>query len=176
MVAPSDGFLGKFETARSLFDVCICLRTLAIASTQKKIREQAALLNVATDAIVRDLKTKFLFWNKSAERIYGWKEEVLGKNAISLYHDLHQIAEVMRLVVEQGEWQGELHKVTKSGRNHCSKSLDIGTRSRSEFQINLSVDTDITENNWNRSFALNGWRALGFAVGTYDLNNVLAQF
>jgi len=38
--------------------------------SEQKISEQAALLDIATDAIlVRDLN-KILFWNKGAERLY----------------------------------------------------------------------------------------------------------
>src|SRR4026208_1111555 len=50
---------------------------------EEQIREQAALLDQAQDAIlVRDLDQKILFWNKGAEKIYGWTaEEVIGKNA-----------------------------------------------------------------------------------------------
>src|SRR4026208_1203096 len=52
-------------------------------SAEEQIREQAALLDQAQDAIlVRDLEHNILFWNKGAEKIYGWSsEEVLGKNA-----------------------------------------------------------------------------------------------
>jgi PAS domain-containing protein len=40
---------------------------------EEKISEQAALLDVATDAIfVCDLENKILLWNKGAERLYGW--------------------------------------------------------------------------------------------------------
>src|SRR5690242_13214909 len=50
---------------------------------EEQIREQAALLDQAQDAIlVRDLEQKILFWNKGAEKIYGWPaEDVVGKNA-----------------------------------------------------------------------------------------------
>ena len=53
---------------------------------EERIQEQAALLDQAQDAIlVRDLDQKILFWNKGAERIYGWTaEEAIGKNAIDL--------------------------------------------------------------------------------------------
>src|SRR5215207_7329390 len=53
---------------------------------EEQIREQAALLDQAQDAIlVRDLEQNILFWNKGAEKIYGWSaEEVLGKNAEAL--------------------------------------------------------------------------------------------
>ena len=48
---------------------------------QVQISEQAALLNVATDAIfVLDLENQILFWNKGAEHLYGWQvKEALGQ-------------------------------------------------------------------------------------------------
>ena len=40
---------------------------------EERLREQAQLLDNARDAIlVRDLDDHILFWNKGAERIYGW--------------------------------------------------------------------------------------------------------
>src|SRR5215207_2248554 len=51
-----------------------------------RIREQAALLDEARDAIVvRALDDRILFWNKGAERLYGWTaEEAGGRTARSL--------------------------------------------------------------------------------------------
>src|SRR5689334_1900446 len=48
---------------------------------EEQIRQQAELLDKSQDAIlVRDLDDRIIFWNKSAERMYGWRaEEVLGK-------------------------------------------------------------------------------------------------
>src|SRR3954447_2246102 len=49
---------------------------------EERIREQAALLDRARDAIVlRDATdNKILFWNKGAENIYGWTaEEAVGR-------------------------------------------------------------------------------------------------
>ena len=45
------------------------------------LREQASLLDKAQDAIlVTDLQRRLTYWNKSAERLYGWTaEEVMGK-------------------------------------------------------------------------------------------------
>src|SRR5215216_3560508 len=53
---------------------------------EQQIREQAALLDHAQDAIlVRDLDQNILFWNKGAEQIYGWSaEEAVGKNVRDL--------------------------------------------------------------------------------------------
>jgi len=52
---------------------------------EQKIREQAALLDVATDAIlVQDLENKILFWNKGAERLVRLEQEAKGKSANEL--------------------------------------------------------------------------------------------
>src|SRR5688572_14149222 len=50
---------------------------------EERISEQAALLDKAQDAIVvRGLDDRILYWNKGAERIYGWtSEEAVGRTA-----------------------------------------------------------------------------------------------
>src|SRR2546423_3868877 len=55
---------------------------------EEQIREQAALLDQAQDAIlVRDLEERILFWNKSAEQMYGWvAAEAIGKKADRLIY------------------------------------------------------------------------------------------
>jgi PAS domain-containing protein len=44
--------------------------------SEQKLQEQAALLDIATDAIfVQALNNHILFWNKGAEHLYGWTAE-----------------------------------------------------------------------------------------------------
>ncbi|HEU4477541.1 MAG TPA: PAS domain S-box protein, partial [Pyrinomonadaceae bacterium] len=75
---------------------------------EERIREQAALLDQAQDAIlVRDLNHNILFWNKGAERIYGWSaEEALGKNVFELLLKGRsaQFEAARQAVMETGEW------------------------------------------------------------------------
>ena len=54
---------------------------------EERIRQQASLLDNAQDGIlVTDLKYNILYWNKGAERIYGWAlEDVLGRNIADLF-------------------------------------------------------------------------------------------
>src|ERR671939_330106 len=54
---------------------------------EERIREQAALLDEARDAIVlrNAADNKILFWNRGAENIYGWtREEAVGRTAREL--------------------------------------------------------------------------------------------
>src|SRR4030095_11137037 len=75
---------------------------------EEQIREQAALLDQAQDAIlVRDLDQNIRFWNKGAEKLYGWSaEEVIGKNAVEvLFKERSSQFEAAReAILQQGEW------------------------------------------------------------------------
>lgn len=158
---------------------------------EQKIREQAALLDIATDAIfVRDLKNKILFWNQGAETLYGWKaEEVIGKDATKLLcPQATQIKELMQILITQGEWQGELEQITKSGQKIVVASRwtlvrDVPrglahVRDRQTPKSILVVNTDITQKKQLEAQFLRAQRmeSIGTLAGgiAHDLNNVLA--
>ncbi len=71
----NDGFSIVLETNRDITER---------KKSDERIRQQASLLEKSQDAIlVCDLGFRILFWNKGAERIYGWKgEEILGKELV----------------------------------------------------------------------------------------------
>lgn len=150
---------------------------------EQKISEQAALLDVTTDAIlVRSLDNQILFWNQGAQRLYGWKEkEVIGKNAKQLLYKQNssEVAVAKAAVLAQGEWQGELKKVTKAGNEVIVQSRWTLMRDPAgQAKSILSVDTDITENKKLEAQFLRTQRleSIGTLAGgiAHDLNNVLA--
>jgi len=149
---------------------------------EQKICEQAALLDVATDAIfVRDLNHQILFWSKGAERLYGWKtEEILEQNAIELLNPVvtSQLNAALDTVIEQGEWQGELQQVTQNGRTITVESRWTLMRDSSgQPRAILVVNTDITERKQLEAQFLRAQRME--SIGTlasgiaHDLNNEL---
>src|SRR5437016_9106591 len=86
----------------------------------EKIREQAALLDKARDAIcVTDMEQRILYWNKGAERMFGWTpQESVGQNVSALLfrrNDKRPL-EALKQLIRSEEWQGELNKVGKDGR------------------------------------------------------------
>ncbi|WP_445635985.1 histidine kinase [Nostoc sp. DSM 114161] len=149
---------------------------------EQKISEQAALLDIATDAIlVQDFQFQILFWNKGAERLYGWQaDEVKGKNTEKLLYKetSPQLKVALKNVIESGSWQGELCKVTKSGREIITESRWTLMRDETaQPKSILTVDTDITEKKQLQAQFLRAQRleSLGtLASGiAHDLNNIL---
>ncbi|MBD6619687.1 response regulator [Komarekiella sp. 'clone 1'] len=151
--------------------------------TEQKIREQAALLDIATDAIfVHNLDDKILFWNKAAERLYGWKnEEAIAKYKQKLWQEknLSQLQEALVILTKNGSWEGELHQITKSGKEIIVESRWTLVREFShQAQSILVVNTDITQKKQLEAQFLRAQRLE--SIGTlasgiaHDLNNVLA--
>ncbi|MBW4665071.1 MAG: response regulator [Chroococcus sp. CMT-3BRIN-NPC107] len=152
--------------------------------SEQKIREQAALLDIATDAIlVQDLQGKILFWNKGAEHLYGYSATEVVGSFISRFGDenaLPQMQELARAVLlSSGAWQGELEQVTKDNKNIVVESRWTLVRDRLGQPTSiLVVNTDITEKKQLEAQCLRAQRLE--SVGTlasgiaHDLNNVLA--
>jgi PAS domain S-box-containing protein len=146
------------------------------------ILEQAALLNIATDAImVRNLDQQLLFLNKSAEQLYGWTAaEVLHRNINELLNTTpaEELIQAIATVVEKGEWQGELVKLKKDGTPTVVASRWTLVRDEEgQPKSILTVDTDITDKKFLEKQFLRAQRmeSLGTLAGgiAHDLNNIL---
>ncbi len=150
--------------------------------TEEKMREQAALLDKAQDAIiVRDLNHRVLFWNKSAERLYGWKtDEALNQSVQTLlYRDLTMYDAAVQTTLAKGEWVGEIDQFTRDG-----KPLTIEGRwtlvrdDEGRPKSILAINTDISERKILEQQFLRAQRmeSIGTLAGgiAHDLNNLLA--
>jgi PAS domain S-box-containing protein len=147
-----------------------------------RIRVQASLLDKAQDAIlVRDLNHKVTYWNKSAERLYGWKaDEAIGSSVEDLlYRDNAAFSRAHEQTLRYGEWVGEMHQIDKHGKDLTIEGRwtlvhDEDGQPRSVFVIN----TDITEHRKLEQQFLRAQRleSIGTLAGgiAHDLNNILA--
>ncbi|MGA3118416.1 MAG: ATP-binding protein [Syntrophobacteraceae bacterium] len=87
--------------------------------TEKDLQKQAALLNLAHDAIfVRGPDHTVQFWNDGAVELYGFtREEALGKVTQDLLHTVfpEPIDRIVTRVIQTGRWEGELRQTTRTG-------------------------------------------------------------
>jgi PAS domain S-box-containing protein len=150
---------------------------------EERLHEQAELLDHAQEAIlVRDLEGRIIFWNNSAERIYGWSaEEVRGMNADDVLNQepSSQLEEANRAVFEKGEWAGELPQITRACDNILVDSRWTLVRdARGRPKSILVVNSDITEKKRLDAQFLRVQRleSIGALAGgiAHDINNILS--
>ncbi len=151
--------------------------------SEEKIREQAALLDITTDAIfVLNLDNQILFWNKGAESLYGWLAAAaleMNVNELVSQDNSPRIEEIRKTVTQTGKWHGELHQVTKDGKEIFVESRWTLVRDEEgQPKSILVVNTNITqkrqlERQFLRAQRLESVGTLASGIA-HDLNNVLA--
>ena len=115
---------------------------------ERKLREQAEMLDLAHDAIFAwEMDGAISYWNRAAEEIYGYaREEAVGRVSHELLEteaveDMDAILDSLRL---SGRWQGELRHRTKDGREIVVESR-MTLVERNGHRLVLETNRDITE-------------------------------
>ncbi|MGZ4868016.1 MAG: PAS domain S-box protein, partial [Candidatus Angelobacter sp.] len=133
---------GEIRTSLALRDIS------ARKQAEQKLKEQAALLELAHDAvIVRDPQAHVVFWNRGAKDIYGWSaEEALGRISHELLQSIFPmpLQEIETIVKERGQWEGELVHRTRAGKtivvaSRWSLLRDEDGAPRSILEINRDI-------------------------------------
>ncbi|TAN21635.1 MAG: PAS domain S-box protein [Acidobacteria bacterium] len=119
------------------------------AQDMEALAEQAALLDLTSDAmVVRDLSGIVRYWNRGAERMYGWtRSEAAGKQLTVLLQSRYPqpLAEIEAAVLATGHWEGELQQVRQSGAEVVVSSRWVLRRDGSGQPAGmLESNTDIT--------------------------------
>ncbi len=149
---------------------------------EEKILEQAALLDVDPAAIlVRDLDDRITFWNRGAERLYGWTQAEVLHASFTKFLPALKLDEFMKYkkeLLKTGSWRGEITRIRKDGDpiivdSQWTLVRDPEGRPKSVY----AVEVDMTEKLKLQSQVLRAQRmeSIGTLAGgiAHDLNNVL---
>ena len=83
--------------------------------------QQSLLLDLVTDAIILwSIEGEIKFWNRSAERMYGWLAGVaIGRQVVDFLYDRDDLhyQTALAATLDRGEWSGELQLSTRTGKN-----------------------------------------------------------
>ena len=113
---------------------------------EQKIRQLLVLLDHAYDAIIiRDLEGHVQYFNKGAERLLGWTaDEVRGRRTTDLFfEDTSTFAGAQEILLQTGEWSGEMQAVTRARKPiilHSRWTLVRGRHGQSPHVVSISAD------------------------------------
>ncbi|MDB5869083.1 MAG: multi-sensor signal transduction histidine kinase [Polaromonas sp.] len=115
-----------------------------------KLHEQASLINLTQDAIlVSNLDRTLRFWNKGAERLYGWPADaVLGNTMATLMYRDPQVLEdyFQQILAEGSDWTGEFeHRASDGSVVHVEARSSVVRDEHGQINGIMAVITDIHE-------------------------------
>jgi len=151
----------------------------ALRESEEHFREQAALLDIAHDAIyVRDLDGHITYWNKGAERAYGWSAaEAIGCRAVELLAmESSEFQEAESALLVTGAWQGEVVRRTNAGRDvTMAVRWTLVRDAQGRPKSILAINTDITAQKQAAETLRAAEERMRFAleaanVGIWDIN------
>ncbi|MGB2628531.1 MAG: PAS domain S-box protein [Candidatus Acidiferrum sp.] len=123
---------------------------LDVRVSEARFRDTVELLDLTHDAILaRNLAGQVIYWNRGAERLYGWqKEEVHGKNLRDLLSTEAScsIEEIEKQVLQDGYWEGELtHRRRDESKIVVSSRWALRTDVMGNPNAILETNRDITK-------------------------------
>ena len=144
------GALADEAKSRARAEEALSERSLALDETSADLRNKVELLDLAHDTIlVHDPEGRIVFWNRGAERTYGWtKAEVLGKTS----HDLlrtefsDSLVRLMAELLRDDYWEGVWVHTARDGRRIVVASRWALRRDDAGEPVAiLEIDNDITQ-------------------------------
>ena len=123
-------------------------RGVALRESVRQTRELLEILNHAP-VLARGPDGKIQFWSAGAQRLYGWDEkEAIGADALELLHTELPVSadEAAAALLEKGEWQAELSRMSRTGaRIQVASHWILHRDHEGRPGAVIEVDNDLTE-------------------------------
>ncbi len=117
----------------------------------KRILFQARLIDAVGEAVIAtDVQGKAIYWNRAAEKLYGWSAEEVVDQTLAEFvvsEDLREQAAEIRSVLSEGKsWSGEFTVQRKDGTTFPVHVTDTPVHDDQGNMVGIiGVSTDITE-------------------------------
>jgi protein-histidine pros-kinase len=119
-------------------------------NVEKALRDQAQVMDLVNDAVcLRDLEGRITYWNRAAERIFGWAgREIMGR----VTHDVlktsfpRPLEEIRSVLLADGHWEGELvHSRRDGSRLTVASRWTLQRDGDGQPMAVIELNYDITE-------------------------------
>jgi PAS domain S-box-containing protein len=136
-------------TEKVLHEKKIKEQTEQLVRQNEVLNRQLSFLNLSNDAIITlDINRKITFWNKGAEKLYGFtSNEAVGCFITDLLNSVFiGITDIIESAsVCNKQWSSEIEHTTKDGRKVIVDSRQQLFTENNGQEIVLKIDRDITE-------------------------------
>ncbi len=142
-------FSGKGKNRKAVRNTGILVNISERKQIEEQKREQTEMLEQTYDAIfVWELDGGIVYWNRSAERIYGYApREALGRNTRDLLKTVYPVSyeQLLAELLQENVWEGELVHTTKDNRQIDVESRFVVSERKDSKRVVLETVRDITE-------------------------------
>ena len=177
-----DGEIRLLETLCAHAAAAIDSARLLERVTESEAKYRTIVENAQAAVIVVDAYRQVIFWNRGAQRLFGWKAtEVEGHHVEFIYPEDRRadvVEHILPVLQREGVWSGEFPLVRKNGETFTGfLSLSRVFDARGSVICTLGILSDITERVRLREQLVQAQKmeTLGALAGgiAHDFNNLL---
>lgn len=139
----------ELRKSRDDLELRVQERTQELLAANRELSEKAEIIELAHDAVFTlDTQRRITFWNRGAKETYGFtREEAIGRASDELLRTMFPIPieSIEEIVLEKGEWKGELKHTRANGEQIIVDSRwAVHTGKDKKLTGYLEVNRDIT--------------------------------
>lgn len=124
-------------------------RTAELRSQTSELTSRTRLLDMANDAVFAIRNGKIVYWNRGAERLYGWtRDEATGQepHALLQSHFPMPREEIVEQLQREGSWIGDITQTRRDGAQIAVASNWSIWRDENSDDVGwLEINTDVTQ-------------------------------
>src|SRR5581483_5290589 len=139
----------RLDAANATLESRVQERTAELRRQAAELASRSELLDMANDAVFATQEGRITYWNRGAERLYGWtREEATGKDPGELLDSRLPMPrnQIVAQVTQEGSWEGDITQVRRDGAQIVVASRWSVWRDEQGKNIGwLEINTDITQ-------------------------------